>query len=80
VLDNAGDGMTLIGSALGHVDVAQGRVSVLLGDEAVVLARRALMQTVTNLRAGVWSFDHGPDVDAGVAERMGDDLALLPPA
>ena len=80
VLDNAGDGMTLIGAALGHVDIAQGRVSVLLSDEAVIRARRALGQTVTNLQAGVWSFDHGLDVDAGVAERMADDLALLPPA
>lgn len=80
VLDNAGDGLTLIGAALEHVDVRQGRVAVLLSDEAVVRARRGLTQTVHNLQAGVWSFDHGPEVDAGVAERMTADLALLPPA
>ncbi|MGI5180325.1 hypothetical protein ACQEVZ_28805 [Dactylosporangium sp. CA-152071] len=80
VLDNAGDGLTLIGAALEHVEVGEGRVSVLLSDEAVVRARRGLAQTVQNLQAGVWSFDHGPDVDVGVAERMAADLALLPPA
>jgi hypothetical protein len=80
VLDNAGDGLTLVGAAVEHVDVRGGAVSVLLGDEAVVRARRALTQTVQNLHAGVWSFGHGPDVDAGVAERMSADLALLPPA
>ena len=43
-------------------------------------ARRGLVQTVQHLRAGIWSFGHGPDVDSGVAERMTADLALLPPA
>ncbi|MFG2042229.1 hypothetical protein [Dactylosporangium sp. NPDC048998] len=80
VLDNAGDGLTLIGAALEQTAVRSGRVSVLFSDEAVVRARRALDQTVQNLQAGVWSFGHEPDIDRGVADRMAADLALLPPA
>lgn len=79
VLDDAGNGLTLLGAALESTDVAAGRVSVLLGDEAVLYTRRALAQTVQNLNTGTWSFGHGQEVDTGVAERMAADLALLPP-
>lgn len=80
VLDSAGDGLTLIGAALENVDIRPGGISVLLSDEAVMLARRGLSRTVQNLTSGRWSFGHGPSVDAGVAERMTADLGLLPPA
>lgn len=63
----------------GDTDISAGRVSVLLSDEAVVHARRALAQTVLNLTTGAWSFGHEAAVDTGVAERMAADLALLPP-
>jgi hypothetical protein len=79
VLDDASNGLTLLGAALEHTDVAAGRVSVLLSDEAVLHTRRALAQTVQNLTVGAWSFGHEPEVDTGVAERMAADLALLPP-
>jgi hypothetical protein len=79
VLDAASDGLTLLGAALENTDVAAGRVSVLLSDETVVHARRALTQTVHNLNAGKWSFGHEKQIDTGVAERMTADLALLPP-
>jgi hypothetical protein len=79
VLDNASNGLTLIGAALENVDVRDGRVSVLLSDEAVVHTRHGLGPTVQNLRAGKWSFGHEPEIDTGVADRMAADLALLPP-
>lgn len=79
VLDTASNGLTLLGAALEDTDISAGRVSVLLSDEAVVHARRALAQTVLNLTTGAWSFGHETAVDTGVAERMAADLALLPP-
>ncbi|MGH3738251.1 MAG: hypothetical protein ACRDT6_21985, partial [Micromonosporaceae bacterium] len=69
----------LLGAALEHADVTAGRGSVLLSDETVVHARRALTQTVHNLTAGIWSFGHEERIDTGVGERMAADLALLPP-
>jgi hypothetical protein len=79
VLDDAGNALTLFGAALDGVDRGPDRVSVLLSDETVVHARRALAQTVQNLTDGAWTFQHGADLDAQVAERMAADLALLPP-
>jgi hypothetical protein len=79
VLDTASNGLTLLGAALEDTDISAGRVSVLLSDEAVVHARRALAQTVLSLTTGAWSFGHETAVDTGVAERMAADLALLPP-
>ena len=78
VLDAAGDGLTLLGAALNDADNTAGRVSVLLSDEAVVHTRHSLEQTISNLTSGKWSFDHGASLDAGVAKRMAEDLALLP--
>ncbi|GLZ01570.1 hypothetical protein [Actinoplanes sp. NBRC 103695] len=80
VLDDAGDGLTLIGAALELVDVSAGRVSVLLSDLAVLHTRRSLTKTAQNLTSGKWSFGHGPELDTKVAERMTADLNLLPPA
>ncbi|MDT4991382.1 MAG: hypothetical protein QOH97_1274 [Actinoplanes sp.] len=78
VLDAAGDGLTLLGEALKDADNTAGRVSVLLSDEAVVHARNSIEQTISNLTSGKWSFGHGASLDAGVAKRMAQDLALLP--
>lgn len=79
VLDDASNGLTLVGQALGRHDRASQGVVILWGDEAVVLARRALTQTIANLRTGIWSFGHGRDFDIQVAARMETDLAFLPP-
>lgn len=78
VLDDASNGLTLIGQALGHHDRAPQGVVILLSDETVVLARRALTQTIANLRAGIWSFGHGREFDTQVAAQMEADLAILP--
>jgi hypothetical protein len=81
VLDDAGNGLTLLGAALGDAVAGSGAVSVLVSDEAVVYARGSLTQTVNNVDAGRWSFNRDrPEVDAGVVKRMRMDLALLPPA
>lgn len=79
VLDDAGDALTLLGAALeeGHA-WAGGRLSVVIGDEAVVRIRRCLAETATNVRTGRWSFGQGGELDSGVADRMSADLALLP--
>lgn len=79
VLDDAGNGLTLVGAALENTDIAADRVSVLLSDEAVLHARRALTQAVQNLVAGIWSFGNGRSMEDAVAKRMAADLALLPP-
>lgn len=78
VLDDAGNGLTLLGEALGRHHRAPHGVSILWSDEAVVLARRALSRTIANLRAGTWSFGHGSEFDTQVATRMEADLAFLP--
>jgi hypothetical protein len=80
VLDAAGDGLTLIGASLQTAMMA-GNQSVVLSDEAIVFARRALTQTIANLKRRQWSFgDERPEIDAGVVDRMASDLALLPPS
>lgn len=78
VLDDASNGLTLIGQALGAHDRASEGVAILWSDEMVVLARRALMKTMAHLRAGIWSFGHGREFDTQVAARMGADFAALP--
>jgi hypothetical protein len=78
VLDDAGNGLTLLGDALGRHHRAPQGVAILWSDEAVVLARRALSRTIANLRAGSWSFGHGREFDTQVAARMEADLAFLP--
>lgn len=78
VLDDASNGLTLVGEALEKHHVAPHAVNVLWNDESVVYARRALTQTIEKLRTGDWSFGHGAKLDAGVAERMTADLGILP--
>lgn len=79
VLDSASDALTLLGAAMDAVDLGPSRVSVLLSDETVVQARRALGQTLDNLSSDVWTFHKGAQLDEQVAARMATDLALLPP-
>jgi hypothetical protein len=78
VLDEASDALTLIGQAIGRHDRAPQSVAILWSDEAVVLARRALSLTITNLRTGIWSFGRGREFDTQLAARIETDLALLP--
>jgi hypothetical protein len=82
VLDDTGNALTLLGSAL-EDSHRSGSLSVVLSDETVVYARRGLAETVKNLRSRRWSFGQAlPDIDAidaKVADRMDSDLALLPP-
>jgi len=78
VLDDASNGLTLVGGALEKHHAAPHGVAVLWSDESVVHARRALTRTVENLRNGAWSFGHGAEIDAGVATRMTADLQMLP--
>ncbi|ROO63101.1 hypothetical protein EDC02_5115 [Micromonospora sp. Llam0] len=78
VLDDASNGLTLVGEALEKHHPAPHGVSVLWSDESVVHARRALTRTVENLRSGAWSFGFGAEMDAGVATRMTTDLQKLP--
>jgi hypothetical protein len=80
VLDDAGNALTLQGSALADSH-RSGSLSVVLSDETVVYARRGLAETIKNLiwSARRWSFDRAmADVDDQVADRMDSDLALLP--
>jgi hypothetical protein len=78
VLDDASNGLTLIGEALENSHAAPQGIAVLWNDESVVYARRALTRTVKNLRNGAWSFGHGAALDADVAKRMTEDLEILP--
>lgn len=79
VLDDASNCLTLLGEAVGNShNTAQGTV-VLWSDEIVVYARRALTQTIANLRDGGWTFAHGRQLDADVVTRMSADLKILPP-
>jgi len=78
VLDDASNGLTLLGDALARHHAAPDGVVVLWSDETVVHARRALTQTVENLNAGVWSFGHGKEIDTRVLARMTADLEKLP--
>jgi hypothetical protein len=78
VLDDASNGLTLIGEALGHHHSAPHGVAVLFSAESVVHTRRALARTVANLQSGTWSFGHGPEFDTGAAARIQTSLALLP--
>lgn len=78
VLDDASNGLTLVGEALEKHHAAPHGVAVLWSDESVVHARRALTRTVENLRGGAWSFGFGAEMDAGVATRMATDLQILP--
>jgi hypothetical protein len=80
VLDSASNALTLLGAAMDAVDVGTGRVSVLINDETVVHARRALRQALDILTNGDWSFHNGTDLDEQVAARMAADLKLLPAA
>jgi hypothetical protein len=79
VLDAASNALTLLGAAVQTTDRGSGRVSVLLSDETVVHARRGLAQTARHLADGTGTCGHGAALDAGVAERMAADRALLPP-
>ncbi|MET7951059.1 hypothetical protein [Micromonospora sp. NPDC005324] len=79
VLDDASNCLTLLGEAVSNSHTtAQGDV-VLCSDESVVYARRALTQTIANLRRGGWTFAHGRQLDADVAACMTADLKLLSP-
>ncbi|MEV5695874.1 hypothetical protein [Micromonospora globbae] len=78
VLDDASNGLTLVGEALGKHHMAPHAVNILWTDESVVYARRALTRTIEKLRIGAWSFGHGAKLDAGVIERMTADLGVLP--
>jgi hypothetical protein len=50
VLDDASNGLTLLGAALGDAVAGSGAVSVLVSDEAVVYARGCLAATASGLR------------------------------
>ncbi|MEU5554475.1 hypothetical protein ABZ738_32370 [Micromonospora sp. NPDC047793] len=80
VLDDASNCLTLLGEALTNSHTSDQGTTVLWNDESVVYARRALTQTLANIRDGGWTFAHGPQLDADVATRMNADLSLLPPA
>ncbi|PZG22138.1 hypothetical protein C1I95_05985 [Micromonospora craterilacus] len=78
VLDDASNCLTLLGEAVSNSHTTAQGTAVLWNDESVVYARRALTQTITNLRDGGWTFAHGRQLDADVATRMDDDLQILP--
>ncbi|MEV0003456.1 hypothetical protein AB0H28_14370 [Micromonospora sp. NPDC050980] len=78
VLDDASNCLTLLGEAVSNSHTTAQGDAVLCSGESVVYARRALSQTVTNLRRGAWTFAHGPQLDADVAARMTADLKILP--
>ncbi|GIJ08462.1 hypothetical protein ACFFMR_26190 [Micromonospora andamanensis] len=79
VLDDASNCLTLLGEAVTNSHTTGRGTAVLWNDESVVYARRALTQTISNIRNGGWTFAHGPQLDADVVSRMNDDLSLLPP-
>ncbi|MEU9507837.1 hypothetical protein AB0D32_16355 [Micromonospora sp. NPDC048170] len=79
VLDDASNCLTLLGEAVTNSHTTAQGTAVLWNDESVVYARRALTQTITNIRDGGWTFAHGPQLDADVATRMNADLKILPP-
>ncbi|MEU8332216.1 hypothetical protein AB0J14_35405 [Micromonospora arborensis] len=78
VLDDASNCLTLLGEAVSNSHTSAQGTAVLWSDESVVYARRALTQTITNIRDGGWTFAHGPQLDADVTTRMNADLKLLP--
>ncbi|MDG4794976.1 hypothetical protein [Micromonospora sp. WMMD1082] len=77
VLDDASNCLTLLGEAVSNSHTTAHGTAVLWSDESVVYARRALKQTINNLREGGWTFAHGPQLDADVATRMNADLKIL---
>jgi hypothetical protein len=80
VLDNAGNGLTALGAAL-TLNAVPGGATILVPDEAIVYARRALTETIDNITSRRWTYDKdNADLDDQVVERMRDDLALLPGA
>jgi hypothetical protein len=78
VLDDASNGLTLIGEALEHHHIAPQGSAVFWSAESVVHTRRALSRTVANLQSGSWSFGYGPELDTGAATRIQTSLTLLP--